>query len=570
MADELTRHDAGPHAATWWTDAVVYQVYLRSFRDGNGDGVGDIAGLRAGLDHLVGLGVDAIWINPWFRSPGLDGGYDVADHRDLDPDFGTLADADALLSEAHERGLRVLLDLVPNHTSSAHPWFQAALAAPADSDDRGRYYFRQGRGHDGDQPPNNWTSAFGGPAWSRVPTADGEPGQWYLHLFSSCQPDLDWTHADVAEDFRETLRFWFDRGVDGFRIDVAHGLHKHGDLPDLPVGHASAAPGHPFWDRDQVHDVYRDWRSLADAYDPPRVFLAEAVADTVERRARYVRDDELHGVFAFDLLEARWTASDLRDAIDRTVAAHGEVTAPPTWVLSNHDVLRHPSRYARDQALVTGHNLVDVVDLQRDDELGDARARAAVLLLLALPGNVVLYQGEELGLHEVEDLPDDLRRDPVWERSDHQDPGRDGCRVPLPWAGDAPPFAFTSDPTVATGQPARWRDHTVAAMDRDPTSTLHLYRSALRIRRAHPALGVGAMSWVPADDGVLALRREPGFACWINLTDHPVRRPAGRVLLRSTAQADNGPDDDVWLRPHEAVWIDDPDVAAPDPLGTNG
>ncbi len=538
----------------WWQDAVIYQVYLRSFRDGDGDGVGDIRGLRDGLDHVADLGVDAIWVNPWYPSPQADGGYDVADHRDVADVHGTLADADALVDEAHDRGLRVLLDLVPNHTSREHPWFREALAGGPDSPARDRYVFREGRGEDGRQPPTNWTSSFGGPAWTRIVEPDDTPGPWYLHLFSSDQPDLQWHHPDVVADFDETLRFWFDRGVDGFRVDVAHALFKDSDFPDLPDDpgdEPTHAPGtHPHWDRDEVHAVYRRWRRLADAHEPPRVFVAEAVTPDADRRARYVRPDELHGAFAFDLLESPWSAPDLRQAIDHTLGAHAGVGAPPTWVLSNHDVVRHLSRYARDQDRVTGHNLADLVHLPADLERGTARARAAVLLLLGLPGSVALYQGEELGLPEVEDLPEEAMVDPVWQRSGGTDPGRDGCRVPLPWDGEAPPFGFSTRDDVSPPQPRAWKDLTVAAQG-GPGSMLWLYRRALEIRRTHPALGVGSMTWTPAGADLLAFQREPGLACWVNLGATPVDLPPGMVLLASTAAGR-----DRRLAPDAAAWID--------------
>jgi alpha-glucosidase len=404
-----------PAEATWWRSAVVYQVYLRSFADGNGDGLGDLAGLRSRVPYLVDLGVDAIWINPWYPSPMVDAGYDVSDYRSVDPRFGTLADAEALLVEAHEAGLRVLLDIVPNHTSDQHPWFQAALAAGPGSPERERYLFRPGRGADGNEPPNDWRSVIGSPAWARVVEPDGRPGEWYLHLFSPEQPDLDWTHPEVRADFEKTLGFWFDRGVDGFRIDVAHSLVKQEGLPDLgrnadpglPAADATARGhgDHPAWDRDEVHEIYRAWRAIADAYPEPRIFVAEAWVHHPERLARYVRPDELHTAFNFDFLVSPWLAPALRRAIDETLVEHAEVGAPPTWVLSNHDTARHVSRYARQQIDRRGATLRHLLGRPADLILGTRRARAAAVLLLALPGSAYLYQGEELGLPEVEVLP---------------------------------------------------------------------------------------------------------------------------------------------------------------------
>jgi alpha-glucosidase len=517
----------------WWRDAVIYQVYIRSFADGDGDGLGDIAGLRARLDHIAALGADALWINPWYPSPMADAGYDVSDYRAVEPRFGTLADAELLIGEAHDRGLRVLLDIVPNHTSSEHPWFREALTAPPGSPARDRYLFRPGHG---DQPPNDWRSVFGGPAWTR--TADGE---WYLHLFDAGQPDLNWEHPEVRADFADTLRFWFDRGVDGFRIDVAHSLIKEAGFPD--VGELRWPPErvevdgrlvrppwtpHPHWDRDEVHEVYREWRALAEEYDPPRVFVAEAWVDEPERLSRYLRSDELHTAFNFGYLTAPWRADEMRKTIEETVAEHVAVGAPPTWVLSNHDVARHLSRYARlDQ--VGGRR---VTDTPADFALGYRRARAAVLLTLGLPGSAYLYQGEELGLPEVEDLPDEVLQDPTWERSGHTWRGRDGCRVPLPWSGDAPPYGFSSGTTTWLPQPADWAPLTVAAQTGDPASMLELHRTALRVRRDTEALGDGTLRF--RDDlghDVVAFDRPPGFTCVVNMGDAPVPLPPGTTVL---------------------------------------
>ena len=536
----------------WWRDAVIYQVYIRSFADGAlADGTGDIAGLRARLPHIAGLGVDAIWINPWYPSPMADGGYDVADHRDVAPEFGSIADAEELIADAHRHGLRVLLDLVPNHSSDRHPWFVDALAAGPGSAARGRYLFRPGRGPGGDLPPNDWRSAFGGSAWTRVPD-----GEWYLHLFAPEQPDFDWTHSEVSADFEHTLRFWFDRGVDGFRIDVANSLTKAPGLPDVGVDldDPAAVAGivdHPHSDRDDVHEVYRSWRAVADSYDPPRVFVAEAWVDGPERLARYVRADELHTAFNFDFLRSPWLAGPLRRTVDATVAEHAAVGAPPTWVLSNHDTARHVSRYARKQEDRPVHSLRELVGRPADLTVGLRRARAAALLMLALPGGAYVYQGEELGLWEVENLPVEVLQDPVWERSGHTDPGRDGCRVPIPWSGDAPPFGFSPDGvTPMLPQPVEWRWLTARAQDGDPTSTLELYRAALRLRRSHPGLGDGPLRWLDSGPDVLFLARDAGFACLVNLSDSPVELPAdATVLLTSTPTTNEGlpPDTTAWL-----------------------
>ncbi len=544
----------------WWRHAVIYQVYIRSFADGDGDGLGDIAGLRARLPYLAALGVDAIWINPWYPSPMADAGYDVSDYRAVDPRFGTLADAEALVGEAHDLGLRVLLDIVPNHTSDEHPWFRAAVAAGPGSAERARYIFRPGTGPHGDQPPNNWLSVFGGPAWRRVTEADGRLGEWYLHLFAPEQPDLNWDNPDVRADFDATLRFWFDRGVDGFRIDVANSLVKQADLPDLevPGDHGPLADGseHPHWDRSEVHEIFRQWRRVADGYPDPRVFVAEAWVDHPERLARYVRADELHTAFNFDFLRAPWIAERLRATIDETMAEHALVGAPPTWVLSNHDVARHVSRLARPQTGVSLRSLDDLIalDAPADLDVGRRRARAAALLMLALPGGAYIYQGEELGLPEVEDLPDELLEDPTWERSDHTQRGRDGARVPIPWSGDQPPFGFSPNGASAPPwlpQPPSWRANTADALENDPDSILELYRHALRIRHDHPALGDGTLRWLDAPDGVLLFARDPGFIAAVNVSGGPMPLPeATRVLLASgplTAENEIPADTAVWL-----------------------
>jgi alpha-glucosidase len=493
--------------------------------------------------------VDAIWINPWYPSPMADGGYDVADYRGVEPIFGTLEQATALIQAAHAYGLRVLLDIVPNHTSDRHPWFQAALAAERGSAERSQFFFRTGRGDHGERPPNDWRSVFGGPAWTRVTEGDGPPGEWYLHLFAPQQPDLDWSSAAVQLEFEQTLRFWFDRGVDGFRIDVAHGLAKARGLPDLGRDVSRDRPDHPHWDRDEVHGIFRSWRKLAESYDPPRMFVAEAWVTRPDRLARYVRADELHTAFNFEFLRAPWLASALRRTIDATLAPHEAVGAPATWVLSNHDVARHSSRYARPQTDQPTHRLQDLLGRPKDLALGVRRARAAALLLLALPGGAYVYQGEELGLEEVEDLPEECLADPTWANSGHTDRGRDGCRVPLPWQGDVPPFGFCPDGVQPwLPQPEHWCDSTAAAECGDDTSMLELYRAALRIRREHTALGAGTLSWTAASEGVLHFVREPGFACLVNLSGDAVPVPAGRVLV-SSAPVDSTvpPDTAVWL-----------------------
>jgi alpha-glucosidase len=538
----------------WWRTAVVYQVYIRSFADGDGDGVGDIRGLRDRLSYLSALGVDALWINPWYPSPMADAGYDISDYRDIDPVFGTLHEAEAMLREAAATGLRVILDIVPNHTSSEHAWFQAALAG--DEAARGRYVFRPGQGPLGDEPPNDWRSQFGGPAWTRVVDADGRPGDWYLHLFGSAQPDLDWTNVEVRAEFEDILRFWFDRGVDGFRIDVAHGLAKHRDLPDAGDVSDGMTPiaGHPAWDQDDVHEIYRGWRKVADSYDEPRVFVAEAWVADNDRLSRYVRPDELHTAFQFDLLQAPYRAADMRSVVDDAIAAVASVDATPTWVLSNHDVVRHVTRYARSQPEGT----VDMVAERArwaiepaDIELGRRRARAAALLMLALPGSAYVYQGDELGLPEVEDIPDDARRDPMFAGSEHADPGRDGSRVPLPWSSEPPSYGFSPGGAEAEPwlpQPPEWAGLAAEVQAEDPMSTLSLYAEALRLRRAQLATG-SPITWISSPADVVAFRRA-GIECWLNTGTHDVPLRGGTVLLASGAGTESG-----TLPRDTAAWV---------------
>jgi alpha-glucosidase len=538
-------------APAWWRGAAIYQLYVRSFADGNGDGIGDLAGVRARLPYLAELGIDAIWFNPWYPSPMSDAGYDIADYRDIDPVFGTLADADALIAEAHGHGIRIIIDIVPNHGSDQHPWFQAALAAAPGSPERDRFWFRPGRGPGGDLPPNGWQSIFGGPAWTRADGPDGTPGEWYLHLFAPEQPDFNWANAEVRAEFEDILRFWFDRGADGIRIDSAALLTKDPSLreaaPDEPPG-----PLHPYTDRDDVHDIYRSWRAVAEQYDG-RVLIGEIWLPDAARLARYLGPDELHTVFNFPYLCCPWDATALRQVIDTTRELHAPAGAPATWVLSNHDVDRHVSRYGRpdtsfDMGARDHSQPVDV-------ELGTRRARAAVLLTMALPGAVYVYQGEELGLGEVEDIPDELRQDPIWHRTGGTDPGRDGSRVPLPWSGDAPPFGFSPPGAAARPwlpQPASWSGLTVEAETGDPDSMLELYRNALRIRHTEPGFGDGPMSWLPADAGVLWLRRGDGrLQMMANLSPAPVDLPEHVVVLLASGPLPGGklpPDTAVWLR----------------------
>ena len=516
----------------WWRHAVFYEVYVRSFADGTGDGVGDLRGVRSRLPYLRDLGVDGVWLTPFYPSPMADGGYDIADHRDVDPAYGDLAELDLLLDDAHALGLRIAVDIVPNHCSSAAPWFQEAVASAPASAARGRFLFRDGRGPDGDEPPNNWESDFGGPAWTRLPD-----GQWYLHLFDSAQPDFDWRQPEVREEFEDVLRFWLDRGVDGLRIDVASALLKHPDLPDnppvpppppgvyRPVGHQ--------WDQPEVHEVYRSWRRLVDGYAGDRMLIGEAWVVDHAALARYVRPDELHQAFNFHFLQAQWSADSVRDAVEGTLVATGSVGASPTWVLSNHDVVRPVTRYGGGAT-------------------GLRRARAAALLMLALPGSAYVYQGEELGLPEVLDLPDDALQDPTWERSGHTRRGRDGCRVPLPWRTGVPSAGFC-DPgaTPWLPQPAGWDMLSVQAQLGDPASTLALFRDALHLRSQHLGAAAGPLEWLDSPADVVAFRRD-GVTCTTTFGASTAQVPRDAELLLASAPlgADRalGPDTTAWWR----------------------
>jgi alpha-glucosidase len=536
--------EAGRSASSeWWRDAVVYQVYVRSFADANGDGVGDLAGVRARLPYLQDLGVDALWFNPWYPSPGADAGYDISDYRSIDPAFGTLREAEGLIAEARALGIRTIVDIVPNHVSSEHPWFRAAVASPPGSPERARFWFRPGKGANGEEPPNGWQSIFGGSAWTRT---EGDDGEWYLHLFAPEQPDLNWTHEDVSAEHEEVLRFWFDRGAAGVRIDSAALLMKD---PGLGEETAEAGPGeHPFTDRDALHDVYRRWRAIADSYEEQRMLVGEIWLPDADRFARYLRPDELHTAFNFDFLGCPWDGGRMRASIDGALAAHAPVDAPATWVLSNHDVTRPVTRYGRDDTSFAfeSKRAGTPTDLRR----GLRRARAAALLAMALPGSLYVYQGEELGLPEVEDIPGERKQDPMWLRSGGVDPGRDGCRIPIPWSGDAPPYGFSPDgiPTWLD-QPNDWAALTVEAESNDPGSMLSLYRAGLRLRKQAP-WGAGAFRWVSPGDDVLAFARGDAFACLVNFGPKPVALPAGAEVVIASNDLEGGAvpqDTTVWL-----------------------
>jgi alpha-glucosidase len=545
----------------WWRDAVTYQIYIRSFADANGDGIGDVEGIRSRLPYLKELGVDAIWITPWYPSPQNDHGYDVSDYMDIEPQYGTLADAEKLIKETHDHGIKFIVDIVPNHTSDQHKWFHAALKAAPGSPERDRYMFRDGKGPNGDLPPNNWEAVFGGCAWERVIEADGKPGQWYLHLFAIEQPDLNWENPEVRSHLEDVLKFWLNRGVDGFRIDVAHGMVKYPGLPDIPEVNTTSemlAPHErPFWDQEGVHDVYRSWRKILDSYPGDRMAVAEAWVSPAARIARYVRADELQNSFNFEMLTTLWKADEIKAKIDNSMAALVEVGAPPSWVFNNHDVVRSIDRL--DLGLT--NNGESTFTRQGDPAKfniarGTLRAKSATLMTLALPGGTYLYQGEELGLPEVRDLPEDRLTDPRWKMSGYKDRGRDGCRVPLPWKSEPTGgFGFSTNDLLELDQAwlpmSPWMGNFSAeSQDGAAGSTLTMYRQALALRKLEEGLGDGPMTWIEAGKDVVAFSRPGNFACYINF-GAAIEIPAGAKVLISSGPLEGNSlptDTAVWLR----------------------
>jgi alpha-glucosidase len=520
-------------ADEWWRDAVIYQIYPRSFADGDGDGTGDLAGVRERLPYLKSLGVDALWFTPWYLSPLADGGYDVADYRVIDPAFGTVEQAEQLIAAAQSSGIRTIIDVVPNHISSEHVWFREALADEPGA--RERFWFRKS-----EELPTDWVSSFSGDTWTRTKNADGTPGEWYLHLFTPEQPDLNWNHPDVHREHEEILRFWFDRGVAGIRIDSATMPVKDPSFPNL-----KDADQHPYVDRDGVHDIYRAWRKVADEYDPPRVLVGEIWLADPERFARYLRPDEIHTAFNFDLMGRPWDAAELRDSIETTLAAHAPVNAPATWVLSNHDVTRPVTRYGREDTSFSF--ATKRFGVPTDLQQGTRRARAAALLTAALPGSLYIYQGDELGLPEVEDLPHDALQDPIFHRSAGQDPGRDGCRVPLPWTTTGASFGFNSQGfTPWLPQPANWGNWSVERQEQEEDSMLHLYRDALRRRKQLPS----AFAWHDLNQHDLIAFTRGEILCLVNFGPAFALPAQYEVLLASTTVAGELPTDAAaWLRP---------------------
>ena len=552
-------HHSAHHNAEWWRSAVIYQVYPRSFADSNGDGIGDLPGITSRLDALASLGIDAVWLSPFMRSPQKDAGYDVSDYTDVDPLFGTLADFDAMVTRAHELKLRVLIDLVPNHTSDKHQWFQDALNEIEGSAEREFYHFKDGRGENGELPPNNWLSLFGGPAWTRITNADGTPGQWYLHLFDSSQPDLNWANPKVQEAFEDILRFWLDRGVDGFRVDQPHAMAKAAGLPDHPdleragAGFIEGEASPPMWFQEEVHPIFRKWRQILDSYPGDRAMCGEAYVLPLSFMAKWVRHDEFNQTFNFRFLNSNWDAKTLFDNINESFEAFDGVGAPSTWVLNNHDVLRHASRFGGLKVKPTDSDGVGPGDPQPDRELGLRRARGATLMMLALPGSSYLYQGEELGLPEHTTLAPEFRQDPTFFRTNGKRVGRDGCRVPLPWeSGVGAANGFNSTGKAWLPQPDIYAAYSRDQQEGVTGSTLELYKHALKLRR-ELKLGEGSFEWAAEFVTEHSLGFSNGDILVVHNFGHtPIELPEGEIIASSIEGMKPGhalvADQTVWLK----------------------
>jgi len=525
--------------APWWEAAVIYQIYLRSFTDSDGDGVGDLPGLISRLPYVASLGFEGIWLTPFQPSPQADQGYDVSDYCAVDPLFGTMDDFDRLIDRAHGLGVRVVVDLVPNHCSADHPRFVEALESQPGSAARELFHFADGRGKHGEQPPNNWQSVFGGPAWERAVPGSASDRQWYLHLYTAAQPDWNWRNPVVIDYFDDVVRFWLERGADGLRIDVAHGLYKAQDMPDLvdavTVMDGLRTNAH-ICDQEEVHAIYRRWRAIAGDYRPRRLLVGEVNLEP--RRAwRYTRPDELHQTFAFAFLRAGWDPHAWVATGGKLEEAQRLSGAPTSWALENHDVERTPKRFG-------------------DGPRGSARARAALLAMLGLPGSAYVYQGQELGLTEV-DVPEYHRVDPAWARGGLC---RDGARVPLPWTADALQ-AYGFSPRAAAAEPwlpfpVGWGEQCVEHQQGDPASMLGLLRQALALRKELHSEGILAARDTPSwrqDEGGLVVCDRPQLSIAVVMGDEPVRQPPGELLISSHPQPQPG-----WLAPDTSAWIERP------------
>jgi alpha-glucosidase len=539
----------------WWQTAVIYQIYPRSFADGDGDGIGDLKGVESRLESLQALGIDAIWFSPFFKSPQKDAGYDVSDYKSIDPLFGTNEDFDKLLAKAKSLGIRIIVDLVPNHSSDQHELFQKALKAAPGSPERDMYMFRDGKGENGELPPNNWESVFGGQAWTRITEADGSLGQWYLHIFDSSQPDFNWENPKVHEFFAGVLRFWLDKGVDGFRIDVAHGLVKAPGLPNITAAQSQTLEHdpnnpHPFWGQEGVHDIIRSWRKILDEYDN-RAMCAEAWVLPLSRMAKWVRPDEYHQTFNFGYLETPWAKEPLVKVISDSLEAFGSVGAPSTWVLSNHDVIRHVSRFGVETPPPQGSGIGPGME-QPDEELGQKRGRAATAFMLGIPGGAYLYQGEELGLPEHTTLEGKYRQDPTFSRTKGERVGRDGCRVPLPWeANGGVSFGFNSTGKSWLPAPATYRKYARDVQEGVAGSTLELYKKLIATRK-NLALGSGEFRWAPEYSSANSLAYvNNGVLVLSNFGPELITVPAGEIIVSTQSSLTAG----GQLEANQSAWI---------------
>jgi alpha-glucosidase len=539
----------------WWQTAVIYQIYPRSFADGDGDGIGDLKGVESRLESLQALGIDAIWFSPFFKSPQKDAGYDVSDYRSIDPLFGTNEDFDKLLAKAKSLGIKIIVDLVPNHSSDQHELFQAALKAAPGSPERDMYMFRDGKGENGELPPNNWESVFGGQAWSRITEADGTLGQWYLHIFDSSQPDFNWENPKVHEFFAGVLRFWLDKGVDGFRIDVAHGLVKAPGLPNITAAQSQTLEHdpnnpHPFWGQEGVHDIIRSWRKILDEYDD-RAMCAEAWVLPLSRMAKWVRPDEYHQTFNFGYLETPWAKEPLVKVISDSLEAFGSVGAPSTWVLSNHDVIRHVSRFGVETPPPQGSGIGPGME-QPDEELGQKRGRAATAFMLGIPGGAYLYQGEELGLPEHTTLEGKYRQDPTFSRTKGERVGRDGCRVPLPWEADGGlSFGFNSTGKSWLPAPATYKKYARDVQEGVAGSTLELYKKLIATRK-NLDLGSGEFRWAPEYSSANTLAYlNNGVLVLSNFGPGLITAPAGEIIVSTQSSLTAG----GQLEANQSAWI---------------
>ena len=554
MDQALVTHLAQP-GSQWWRSGVIYQIYPRSFADSNGDGLGDLKGITSRLDSLAALGIDAVWLSPFYSSPQKDAGYDVSNYVDVDPIFGTLSDFDELLAKAHALGIRVMIDLVPNHSSDQHQWFQRALAAEPGSPERAFYHFKDGKGDSGELPPNNWVSMFGGPAWTRITESDGKPGQWFVHLFDSSQPDLNWANPQVQLEFENILKFWLDRGVDGFRVDQPHAMAKAAGLPDHPyveeagAGFIEGRENPPMWFQEEVHEIFRNWRKILESYPGDRAMCGEAYVYPLSLMARWVRPDEFHQTFNFRFLDAGWDPKKLFDAINESFEAFDGVGAPSTWVLNNHDVIRHASRFGGDYGRATASDGVGANQPQPDFKLGLKVAKGATLFMLGLPGSSYLYQGEELGLPEHTTLEDVYRQDPTFARTNGQRVGRDGCRIPLPWEPEGESSGFSESGKSWLPQPASYKCLSRSLQEKDPGSTLALYKAALSLRK-QLGLGEGSFGWLVEHLGPETLGYEnSGVQVIYNFGAQPIDLSSFEVLISSE------PLSGKQLVTNQCVWV---------------